>query len=202
MAEDFKGTLMEQGPRNYRPEYPPNHVRRHLSYWIDPKEADKIMARLIAAKAHHRATFAAAAVDSNAYFLDMMQCTDPLPKVTPGDVWCGILNDDEPDRGGAKGPTFFDQKGLLGLIRLAKSIVVNSAGVNPEIYAIAPELTAKRRMNCLLIETTPAFEREWYALVRENVRDARHTLVTPVPLNPERVRFLQTTGGPHVETPQ
>jgi hypothetical protein len=198
MSDNIHGFKIEQGPRKYRPEYKPDHLRKHTAFFIPIEDLDKILFPLrMSPDSLYRAAWVAAASEAHGFFLDMMQVPDKLPAVGPGDVWCGILNDDEPNRGGGRGPGFFDQPGLIRLVGLADSIIVNAAGLNPEIYAIGVERTAKNRKNSLLIETTGDFEREWYGFVLNHRRNARCTLVTPNPFDPTRYRLLAT---PHDDT--
>lgn len=172
------GFLSERGPRDYRPEYPPFHIRQHNVFWPKPSDVAGVVKQLKSANALHRAAFLAAAYECQGLFLDLMQVPDRIPVPPAGTTpFCAILNDDEPLLGGARGPNFFDAGSLLELVGRVRTVVVVSVGVRASVYAIACQRTVLHRENSLLIETQPNAERAWMAYVAANARDCRYTLV-------------------------
>lgn len=179
MADNEMGYESELGSRNYRPEYPAPRVREHKVFWPQPHTVPYAVKHLRGLGALHRAVFLAAAHAGGGYFLDLMQLADEIP-VPLDRPWAAILNDDEPSRGGAKGPNFFHETSLRLLLENARTIVVSSAGADASVYNVACDRTATHRENCLLIETQPSAERAWMTMAEVYGR-GRHTLVKEGP---------------------
>lgn len=193
MSHAENESVREATFRNYRPEYEPDHPRKHTVFHPDPQAFVLIEQKMAFTEARHRLAFLAAAATVNGLFLDLLQTPDKIPLPDIAQRWCAILNDDEPRRGGSRGPGFFDTSSLIRLVQMAQAIVLNSSGPDGVTYVTASLPLARMGHNCLLVETTPAHLSPWRAFLTYHRRNAPMAIVTgsiPKPL-PGLGRTLQ-----------
>jgi hypothetical protein len=164
--------------RNYRPELNPAHLRQHTAFFADPATFDRLQRFMERTDARHRLAFLAAAAVQNALFLDLHQVPDPIPVPDSNQKWGAILNDDEPGRGGSRGPTFFHEASLIRLVSRAAAITLNSSGPDGATYAIASSPLGKAGDNCLLVETTTTHAPAWRDFIIRHRVNAPMAVVT------------------------
>jgi hypothetical protein len=173
-----KETLRPLTWRNYRPEYPVDHLRKHTIFYPSPTNFGPTEAKMKSTNAAHRLAFLASAALQNALFMDLQQVPDEIPVPEHHLRWGAILNDDEPSRFGSRGPDFFHRPSLIKLVRNAKAIVLNTSGPDGPTYLMASLPLAQRGDNCLLIETTNLHAPAWREFLGQHRGNSPVAIVT------------------------